>query len=110
MTTFENQPTGARLRIPHVESKKAILGGVTRPGSAEGKPRDDEMMALGRGTKDQDSKVFERKAGAKAPISNLGGVKEKCSAKTDTIGREIDVLGVLVETARRSSAFGQNLS
>ncbi|MDO8540568.1 MAG: co-chaperone GroES [Opitutaceae bacterium] len=91
------QPVGDRILIQHKEEKEQIRGGVIIPDSAQEKPQEAKVIALGSGRKGKDGKViaFEVKVGDNVLVAKYGGAEVKLGDRKYTLVREDDILGVI---------------
>lgn len=96
--TTQVRPLGNRVLVKRFEAKKS-KGGIILPGSAQEKPKEGEVMAVGPGKMDENGKVHEMtlKVGDKVLFSSYAGTEIKLE-ETEAeylIMSEEDIFGVL---------------
>lgn len=95
------QPLGNRVLVRR-SKVKATKGGILLPDTAQEKPKEGEVIAVGPGTTNEDGQTqkLSVKIGDRVLFSNYGGTEvKKSNADQDEellILREDDILGVLV--------------
>ena len=93
------KPLGNRVLIKRLQAKTS-KGGILLPDSAQEKPKEGEILAVGPG-KYTDSGAFQEmtlKAGDRVLFSNYAGVEVKLEDSSDEllVMSEEEVFGVLV--------------
>jgi chaperonin GroES len=73
------KPLGNRVLVKRLEAEAVSAGGIVLPDSAQEKPQEAEVTALGTGGTDENGKdiVFDVKVGDKVLISKYGGTDVK---------------------------------
>ncbi len=91
------RPLGDRVIVHPLEEKETKKGGIIIPDSAKEKPQEGEVVALGTGKLDDNSKKIEFtvKKGDKVLISKYGGTEIKVDGENYLIMREEDILGII---------------
>lgn len=91
------KPLGGRVLVKMVDAGEQIVGGIVIPGTAQEKPQEAEVVALGTGRVDDSGKVhsFNVKVGDRVIVSKYGGTEVKVGEHKYTIVSEDDILGVL---------------
>jgi len=91
------RPLGDRVLIEPLKPSEVRKGGIIIPDSAQEKPQEGKVIALGTGKRDDDGKKipFEIKVGDKVLVSKYGGTEIKIDDVEYQIMREDDILGVL---------------
>ena len=91
------QPLGQRVLVKRTDAEEVTAGGIVLPDTAQEKPQEAEVVALGTGGKDDDGKdfVFTVKVGDKVLISKYGGTEVKIDGEENLIISESDILGIV---------------
>lgn len=91
------KPLGNRVLVKRLEAESISSGGIVLPDSAQEKPQEAEVVALGTGGKDDDGKdvEFHVSVGDKVLISKYGGTDVKVDGEDLLILSQSDILGVL---------------
>jgi chaperonin GroES len=90
------KPLGDRIVVKATEAEEITKGGIVLPDSAQEKPREGEVIAVGPGTvMETGAKVpMEVKVGDKVIYSKYGGVEVKIAGEEYVILKQNDVLAV----------------
>ena len=91
------RPLHDRVVVRRLEEETKSAGGIVLPDSAQEKPQEAEVTALGTGGTDENGKeiVFDVKVGDKVLISKYGGTDVKVDGEDQLILSQSDILGVL---------------
>lgn len=91
------RPLGDRAVIRRVQSEEKTAGGIILPDSAQEKPQEGEVVAVGPGTRDEDGKFvgMEIKAGDRVLFGKWSGTEVKVDGEELLIMKESDILGVI---------------
>jgi len=91
------QPLGQRVLIKRTDAEEVTAGGIVLPDTAQEKPQEAEVVALGTGGKDDKGEdfVFSVKVGDKVLISKYGGTEVKIDGEEHLIISESDILGII---------------
>jgi chaperonin GroES len=91
------KPLGNRVLVKRLEAESVSAGGIVLPDSAQEKPQEAEVVALGTGGTDENGKdiVFDVNVGDKVLISKYGGTDVKVDGEDLLILSQSDILGVL---------------
>jgi chaperonin GroES len=91
------RPIGDRILVQHVEEKEQVRGGVIIPDSAQEKPQEARVIALGTGRKGKNGEAipYEVKVGDRVLVAKYGGAEVKLDGQKFTLIREDDILGVI---------------
>lgn len=90
--SFGIKPLGSRVVIKKLEAEEKTEGGIILTSSAQEKPQMAEVVAVGRGTKDEE---MELKAGDKVVFSKYAGTDVKYEGEEYTIMSQGDILAVV---------------
>lgn len=92
-------PLGNRVLVKRLDAETESAGGIILPDSAQEKPQEAEVTALGTGGTDENGKdiVFDVKVGDKVLISKYGGTDVKVNGEDQLILTQSDILGILAD-------------
>jgi chaperonin GroES len=101
------RPLYDRIVVKRIDEQEATRNGIIIPDSAQEKPQEGEIMAIGKGKRLEDGTVvaLEVKAGDRILFGKYSGNEIKLEGIEYLIMREEDVLGVLdaVPTKRKKA-------
>ncbi|MCD5407377.1 MAG: co-chaperone GroES [Desulfotomaculum sp.] len=91
------QPLGDRLVVKALPSEERTKSGIVLPDTAQEKPQQAEVIAVGPGRvlDNGQRQALEVKAGDKVLYSKYGGNEVKIDGEEYLILREVDVLAVV---------------
>ena len=91
------RPLHDRVVIRRVEHEGKTTGGILIPDTAQEKPREGEIVALGPGARDDNGKVvpLDVKAGDRILFGKWSGTEIKLDGEDLLIMGESDVMGVI---------------
>ena len=91
------KPLGDRVLVEPAKEAEKEVGGIIIPDSAQEKPQQGKVIALGTGGKEDDGTVkeFNVKEGDTVLLPKYGGTEIKLEGVTYQILREDDILGVI---------------
>lgn len=91
------QPLGQRVLVKRLEAEEISAGGIVLPDSAQEKPQEAEVVALGTGGKDENGNDFSFTvaAGDKVLISKYGGTDVRVDGEDHLLLSESDILGII---------------
>jgi chaperonin GroES len=95
------RPLYDRIVVKRIEQQETTRNGIGIPDSAQEKPQEGEVMAVGRGKRLEDGKLtaLDVKIGDRILFGKYSGSETKIDGAEFLIMREEDVLGVLSATA-----------
>jgi chaperonin GroES len=98
------RPLGDRVVVKRVQEDVKTAGGIIIPDTAQEKPQEGEVVAVGPGARDEkgDRIVPEVKAGDRILFGKWSGTEVKVDGQELLIMKESDIMGVL-EGAKSSS-------
>ena len=101
------RPLHDRMLIKRIEEKESVKGGIIIPDTAEEKPQEGEVVAVGHGKKTEEGKVIalDVKAGDRILFGKYSGAEIKLGGQEYLILREEEVLGII--EAKAASASGK---
>ena len=93
------RPLHDRLLIRRVEQEAKSAGGIIIPDTAQEKPMEGEVIAVGPGARGDDGKVqpLEIKAGDRVLFGKWSGTEVKIDGQELLIMKESDIMGVLTD-------------
>lgn len=91
------KPLGERVLVEPVKGDEAVKGGIIIPDSAQEKPQEGKVIAVGTGKIDDNgNKVpFNVEVGDIVLLPKYGGTEVKMDGKEYQIMREEDILAVI---------------
>ncbi len=96
------RPLYDRLVVRRLEEQETMLNGIIIPDSAKEKPQQGEVVAAGRGKRQEDGSIspLDVKVGDKILFGKYSGSDIKLDGEELLILREDEVLGVLENGAK----------
>src|SRR5579862_8306211 len=100
------RPLQDRVLIRRVEAEAKTAGGIFIPDTAQEKPTEGEVAAVGPGTRDQHGKLhpLDVKAGDRVLFGKWSGVEVKLDGEDLMIMKESDIMGVVDQIAATKKA------
>ena len=100
------RPLHDRVVLKRIEAEAKSSGGIIIPDTAQEKPQQGEVVAVGPGGRDQAGKLIpiDLKAGDRVLFGKWSGTEVKIDGVEYLIMKESDVMGVLTETAASKKA------
>jgi len=91
------RPLHDRILVKRLESEAKTAGGIILPDTAQEKPSEGEVIAVGNGTKSEDGKVtaLDVKAGDKVLFGKWSGTEVKVDGVDLLIMKESDIMGII---------------
>lgn len=91
------RPLHDRVLVKRLESETKTAGGIILVESAQEKPSEGEVIAVGNGNKAEDGKVtaLDVKAGDKVLFGKWGGTEVKIDGEDLLIMKESDIMGII---------------
>ncbi len=91
------RPLQDRIIVKRLESEEKTKGGIIIPDSAQEKPMEGKVIAVGKGKLNDDGKRIapDVKAGDIVLFSKYAGTEVKIDSEEHLIMREDDILGVI---------------
>jgi chaperonin GroES len=91
------RPLYDRIVVKRIEEKESTRNGIVIPDSAQEKPQQGEVIAVGHGKRLDDGKLvaLDVKAGDRILFGKYSGNETKVDSTDYIIMREDDVLGIL---------------
>ena len=100
------RPLHDRVLIRRVEAEEKTAGGILIPDTAQEKPMEGEIVAVGPGARGEDGKIqaLDVKAGDRVLFGKWSGTEVKLDGEDLIIMKESDIMGILDQTAARKAA------
>src|SRR5271155_4540838 len=91
------RPLQDRVLVRRVEPEAKTAGGIFIPDTAQEKPTEGEVVAVGAGTRDEEGKVhpLDVKSGDRVLFGKWSGTEVKLDGEDLMIMKEADIMGVL---------------
>ena len=98
------RPLYDRIVIKRIEEQETTRNGIVIPDSAQEKPQEGEVMAIGNGKRLEDGSLvaLDVKVGDRVLFGKYSGTETKVVGTEYLIMREDDVLGILDSEKKRS--------
>jgi chaperonin GroES len=91
------RPLQDRVIVRRIESEQKTAGGIIIPDTAQEKPQEGEIIAVGSGARDESGKVIKLdvKKGDRVLFGKWSGTEVKVEGEDLLIMKESDIMGVL---------------
>jgi chaperonin GroES len=91
------RPLHDRVVVRRLEQEERSAGGIIIPDSAQEKPMQGEVVAVGPGSRDDDGKLapLDVEAGDRILFGKYSGTEVKIDGEELVIMRESDIMGVI---------------
>jgi chaperonin GroES len=95
-------PLHDRILVRRIDEGETVRGGIIIPDSAKEKPQEGEVIAVGKGKKNEEGKVFplDVQDGDRILFGKYAGTEIKIDGEELLIMREEEVLGILSGAAK----------
>ena len=99
-------PLHDRIVVRRIEEGETVRGGIIIPDTAKEKPQEGEVIAVGKGKKNEEGKVFplDVQEGDRILFGKYAGTEIKIDGEDFVVAKESDIMGVVEETASRKVA------
>ena len=100
------RPLHDRVVIERIEAETTTTGGIIIPDTAQEKPQQGRIIAVGPGGRDESGKLIpvDVRVGDRILFGKWSGTEVKIDGVEYLIMKESDVMGVLVETEAKNEA------
>jgi chaperonin GroES len=100
------RPLQDRVLIRRVELEAKTAGGILIPDTAQEKPMEGEVIAVGPGTRDEEGKLhaLDVEAGDRVLFAKWSGTEVKLDGEDLLIMKEADIMGVINQTVADKKA------
>lgn len=91
------RPLHDRVLVKRLDSEAKTAGGIILPDTAQEKPSEGEIIAVGNGTKAENGTVtaLDVKAGDKVLFGKWSGTEVKVDGEDLLIMKESDIMGII---------------
>ena len=91
------RPLHDRVVVKRVEAEQKTAGGIIIPGTAQEKPQEGEIVAVGPGARDESGKIvpLDLKPKDKVLFGKWSGTEVKIDGAEILIMKESDIMGVI---------------
>ena len=99
------RPLHDRVVVRRVEEEAKTAGGIIIPETAQEKPSQGEIVAVGQGARGEDGKVvaLDVKVGDRVIFGKWSGTEVKIDGEDLLIMKEADIMGVLEGKAKKAA-------
>ena len=100
------RPLHDRVVVERIDADAKSAGGILIPDSAQEKPSQGEIVAVGPGGRDEAGKLIpiDLKKGDRVLFGKWSGTEVKIDGEDLLIMKESDIMGVLKETVAKKKA------
>ena len=100
------RPLHDRVIVKRIEEERKSAGGIVIPDTAAEKPDQGEIVAVGKGKKDDQGKLIpiDVKVGDRVLFGKWSGTEVKIDGQDLLIMKESDIMGVIEHQAARKKA------
>ena len=100
------RPLHDRVVVERIDADAKSAGGILIPDSAQEKPSQGEIVAVGPGGRDEAGKLIpnDLKKGDRVLFGKWSGTEVKIDGQDVLIMKESDIMGVLQETVAKKKA------
>ena len=91
------RPLHDRVLVRRIEADQTTAGGIIIPDSAQEKPSEGEIVAVGSGAKAEDGKItpLDVKEGDRILFGKWSGTEVKLNGEDLLIMKESDIMGIM---------------
>ncbi len=91
------RPLHDRVLVRRIEADTKTAGGIIIPGTAQEKPMEGEIVAIGNGARDEAGKVIplDVKTGDRVLFAKWAGTEVKVGGEDLIVMQEKDIMGVV---------------
>jgi len=100
------RPLHDRVVLRRVEQDQKTKGGIIIPDTAQEKPMEGEIIAVGPGARSEDGVIhaLDVKPGDRVLFGKWSGTEVKLDGEELIVMKESDIMGVLTKTGSKSKA------
>jgi chaperonin GroES len=98
------RPLHDRVVVKRVESDSKTAGGIIIPDTAQEKPMEGEILAVGAGARNEQGQIvaLDVKVGDRVLFGKWSGTEVKIDGEDLMIMKESDIMGIIEGTAAKS--------
>ena len=103
------RPLGDRVLVKRVKEEEKTRGGIIIPDTAQEKPQEGEVIAVGPGTRDEDGEriALDVAIGDRILFGKWSGTEVKLDGDDYLIMKESDIMGIVEGKAATTSSTGK---
>ncbi len=100
------RPLHDRVVVKRVKEEEKTKGGIIIPDTAQEKPQEGEVVAVGPGNRDEDGEriALDVKAGDRILFGKWSGTEVKIDGEDLLIMKESDIMGVIEQKKPKKTA------
>src|ERR1044072_1335193 len=100
------RPLHERVVIERIDAEAKTAGGIIIPDTAQEKPQQGKVIAVGPGGRDESGKLIpiDVKVGERILFGKWSGTEVKIDGEELIIMKESDILGILIEGETKTEA------
>src|SRR6186713_1806185 len=105
-TLMKFRPLHDRVVVERIDAEAKSAGGIIIPDTAQEKPSQGKVVAVGPGGRDEAGKLIpiDIKVGDRVLFGKWSGTEVKIDGQDLLIMKESDIMGIIEETAARKKA------
>jgi len=106
MAKTKFRPLHDRVVVRRITAEEKTKGGIIIPDTAQEKPQEGEVIAVGPGARDESGKLIpiDLKTGNRVLFGKWSGTEVKIDGVEYLIMKESDIMGVIEQTVARKKA------
>ena len=106
MAKTKFRPLHDRVVVRRIAAEEKTKGGIIIPDTAQEKPQEGEVIAVGPGGRDENGKLIpiDLKAGNRVLFGKWSGTEVKLDGEELLIMKESDIMGVIEKTSSAKKA------
>ena len=99
------RPLHDRVLVRRLDSEEKTAGGIIIPDTAQEKPQEGEIIAVGSGNQSEDGKVtpLDLSVGDKVLFGKWSGTEVKINGEELCIMKESDIMGIITTKSKAKS-------
>ena len=100
------QPLGDRLIVEVLDEESTTASGIVLPDTAQEKPQEGEVVAVGPGARDEDGEriALDVKVGDRILFGKWSGTEVKIDGEELLIMKESDIMGIIEQRKAKKEA------
>ena len=100
------RPLHDRVMVKRVDQEEKTSGGIIIPETAQEKPMEGEVVAVGSGTRTEDGKILalDVKPGDRVLFGKWSGTEVKIDGQDYLIMKESDIMGIIEPSKSKKKA------
>jgi chaperonin GroES len=100
------RPLHDRVVVRRIDAEQKTAGGIIIPETAQEKPQQGEVVAVGPGARSDKGEIvaLDVKAGDRVLFGKWSGTEVKIDGEDLLIMKESDIMGIITEAAKKKAA------